>query len=408
MKNIKANFSNQFASSQLNIPDLNYDTDKSSLVIKNVTGKGSFNKIDANIILPNLSIALDNQRLKLNELALDLRGDKPVGRLSVPTLDINMANKSLGPTNIIFEGQDGRAQINLKPTDESGNYYGNLLANDFNLRGILNRFNILTDLEDKSALTRINIQSPISFNESKIKLENIKASIDETNISGFAQAQMGLKPVYDFSIKIGNLNADRYIPAASEKQSGQSTKAVAAPVAVPIELFKNTTATGEIGFDQLQIGGAQFSNLNIGVKSKQGKLSISPIESNFFNGKMDGDLAIDSAGDVPQLDFNYALSNVALEPALSSLGVTKRLSGNGNFNLKMAASGKTDKAMTSSVTGASSLEISNGAIKGINLQDILFEGYQAYAALKNKTVKSKYNPADQTEILIHDWIMVDS
>ena len=233
IENITLNVSNSVANSQLNIPDLSYDSAKSSLVIKNVTGKGSFNEIDANIILPNLSVALESQRLKINELALDLSGSKPVGRLSVPTLDVNLTNKTLGPTNIIFEGQDGRAQINLKPTDASNNYSGNLLANDFNLRGILNRFNILSDLEDKSALTRINIQSPVHFSQSKLKLENIKASIDETSISGHIDATFGLKPTYTFSIMIGDLNADRYIPAASEAESTSSTKTVAAPVAIP-------------------------------------------------------------------------------------------------------------------------------------------------------------------------------
>ena len=397
IENITASFSNSVANSELTIPGLSYDTAKSYLVIKNVTGKGSFNDIDANIILPNLSVALDSQSLKVNELALDLSGSKPVGRLSVPTLDVDLTNKTLGPTNIIFEGQDGRAQVNLKPTDGSNNYSGNLLANDFNLRGILNRFNVLSDLEDKSALTRINIQSPITFSQSKLKLENIKANIDDTSISGHVNATFGLNPVYTFAINVGNLNADRYIPPASESQSTNSTKAVAAPVAIPVELFKETTANGDLHFDNLQIGGAQFSNFNIGVTSKDGKLSISPIKSNFFNGTMNGSLGIDSSGKTPRLDFDYALSGVALEPALSSLGVTDKLAGKGDFQLNMAATGETDKAMTASVKGASSLNINNGTLKGINLQDILFKGYQTYASLKNKTVNSKYNPADQTE-----------
>ena len=397
IENIKASFSNQMVSSQLNIPNFSYNTAKSSLVIKNVTGKGAFSDIDANIILPNLSVALDSQKLKINELALDLSGDKPVGRLSVPTLDINLTSKTLGPTNIIFEGQDGRAQINLKPTDSLNKYSGNLQANDFNLRGILNRFNILSDLEDTSALTRINIQSPINFSQSNLKLENIKASIDETNISGQIDARFGKKPVYNFSIVVGDLNADRYIPSASDPESAKSTKTVAAPVAIPVELFKETTANGEIHFDKLLIGGAQFTDFNISVSSADGKLSISPLESNFFNGKMNGNLALDSAGKAPQLDFDYTLANVSLEPALSSLGVTDKLAGKGDFGLNLAAVGNTDREMTTSIKGSSRLNINNGAIKGINLQDILYKGYQTYAALKNKTVNSKYNPADQTE-----------
>ena len=174
-----------------------------------------------------------------------------------------------------------------------------------------------------------------------------------------------------------------------------------------IELFKDTTANGDLHFDNLLIGGAQFSNFKIGVTSNNGKLSIAPIKSNFFNGEMNGNLAIDSAGNKPRLDFDYALSGVALEPALSSLGITDKLAGNGDFNLGMAAAGNTDKAMTASVKGTSSLKINNGTLKGINLQDILFKGYQTYATLKNKTVNSKYNPADQTEFssMTGSWVI---
>ena len=397
LENLTANFSNAIANSELKIPDLNFNSSSSSLIVKNITGTGTFNEMNARIILPNLSVALDNQSLKLNELSLDLSGTKPVGRLSIPTLDVNLATQALGPTNILFEGQDGRAELTLKPSTSNGVYSGNLVANDFNLRGILNRFNLMTDLSDKNALTRVNIQSPINFSDSKLKLENIKARIDDTTISGFIDAHLGLNPVYNFSINVGDLNADRYIPAATEGESSNSTKAVAAPVAIPVELFKQTTADGKVHFDSLQIGGAQFTNFDIGVKSKDGKLSISPIQSGFFDGQMDGNLAVNSATQSPRLDFDYTLSKVALEPALSSLGVTDKLAGNGNFSLTMGAAGKTDKAMISSVAGNASLAVNNGAIKGVNLQDILFKGYQAYAALKDKTVNSKYNPSDQTE-----------
>lgn len=407
IENIKTNFSNQFVNSELNIPDLNYSTKNSSLLIKNVSGRGNINEIQANIILPNLSVALDTQRLQINELALDLSGSKPLGRLSIPTLDVNLADKSFGPTNVIFEGQDGRAQINLKPATESDSYAGNLLASDFNLRGILDRLNILSDLSDKSALTRINIQSPVIFSQSRFRLDNIKASIDDTNISGYFDANLGLKPSYDFSIAIGELNADRYIPASSGSESTKSTKTVAAPVALPVGMFKDTFAKGDLRFELLRIGGAEFSDLDIGVTSDGSKLSISPIKSNFFDGRMNGNLAIDSAGNTPRLDFDYELSDVALEPALSALGITDKLAGNGNFRLRLNGSGKTDREMVASLTGNSNLDIKNGSLKGINIQDILFNAYQTYATLRNKTVNSKYNPADRTEFssLTGSWII---
>ncbi len=397
LANISATFSNAVANAQLKLPRVDFNANSSTVLINDVSGKAKFNDINASILLPNLTAELENQRLKVNELALDLSGKQSVGRLSIPTLDVNLSNHTLGATNVIFEGQDGRAELNLKPTDGSNTYAGNLLANNFNLRGILNRFNLLTDLDDKSALTNVNIQSPITFSDTKLKLQNIKASIDATQINGFVDATIGLKPVYNFDINVGNLNADRYIPAASESESTNSTKAVGAPVAIPVELFQNTTADGKVHFDKLAIGGAQFNNFNIGVTAKDGRLSISPLESGFFNGRMDGNLAVDSSTSTPKLDFNYTLSQVALEQALSSLGVTDKLAGNGNFSLKMNAAGATDKALMSSVNGNANVKVNNGAIKGVNLQDVLFKGYQAYAALKDKTVKSKYNPADQTE-----------
>ncbi len=397
LANITATFSNPTANAELKLPQIDFNANSSTVVINDVSGKATANDINATILLPNLSADLNNQRLKLNELALDIKGKQPVGRLSIPTLDVNLSNQTLGATNIIFEGQDGRAELNLKPTDSTNTYAGNLLANNFNLRGILNRFNLLTDLDDKSALTEVNIQSPITFSDGSLKLENLKASIDSTQISGFVDASIGLNPVYNFDINVGQLNADRYIPAAQENESANSTKTVAAPVAIPVELFQNTTANGKVHFDKLAIGGAQFNDFNIGVTAKDGRLSISPLESGFFNGRMDGKLAVDSSSATPKLDFNYTLSQVALEQALSSLGVTDKLAGNGNFSLDMNAAGATDKALLASVKGNANLNVNNGAIKGVNLQDVLFKGYQAYAALKHKTVKSKYNPADQTE-----------
>ena len=216
---------------------------------------------------------------------------------------------------------------------------------------------------------------------------DLVSKFDESNI----QAKVGLAkfspPAYTFDISVDRLNVDRYFPPEEKPaaQPGASRKAPPAPPAqkaqedTPVDLsaLKDLNANGRLQVGALQVKGLKLANLRTEVKAANGRLDVAPHSANLYEGSVSGALSAQADGRVA---VKETLTGVSIGPLLRDFADKDVLEGKGNVALDVNAAGKTVNTLKKSLAGTARLRLHDGAIKGINIAEVLRKAKTALAS----------------------------
>ena len=185
------------------------------------------------------------------------------------------------------------------------------------------------------------------------------ARLDESSIRGKLAMARTAQPSYRFDLDIDRLDLDRYLAAGENKPDA----------AVDLSGLKGLNAQGQLQIGALQVQGLKLSKLKAQLKAAGGRAEISPHSASLYEGELSGALSLD--GNANRIALKETLSNVSIGPLLRDVAHQDRLEGKGNVALELAAAGATAGAMKRSLSGAAKVRLRDGAIKGINIAELL-------------------------------------
>jgi AsmA protein len=206
-----------------------------------------------------------------------------------------------------------------------------------------------------------------NFSEPNIKL-NLKTKIDDSNFVSSVSVQSFTHPAYLFDVAVNTLDLDRYLASDWYKRF-QDDK-------LPFDFsgLKDLNLHGKFRSNEFKLSKLKFSNLLADIKIEQSTLQIEPFNARLYNGTVTGSLSI-SASDIPKLALKQKLTGVQFNALLADIipGEAK-LTGKGNLNLDLNASGENMGALRKSLNGSASLAMGRGSLAGINIADSLLAG----------------------------------
>src|SRR2546427_1295864 len=185
------------------------------------------------------------------------------------------------------------------------------------------------------------------------------ARLDESSIRGKLAMARTAQPSYRFDLDIDRLNLDRYLAAGESKPDA----------AVDLSGLKGLNAQGQLQIGALQVQGLKLSKLKAQLKAAGGRAEISPHSASLYEGELSGALSLD--GNANRIALKETFSNVSIGPLLRDVAHQDRLEGKGNVALELAAAGATAGAMKRSLSGAAKVRLRDGAIKGIDIAELL-------------------------------------
>ena len=219
------------------------------------------------------------------------------------------------------------------------------------------------DIDGQTAAVHASTQ----FDESKISAK--------VNVSRFAPL------VLHFDLDLDRLNVDKYLPpkaAAGEKTPEQP---------LDFSALKGLNASGTVKIGQLQVSNVKASNVRLEVKAANGKLEVAPLTANLYDGSLAGALSINANNN--QVALKQNLANVNINPLMKDALDKDVLEGRGNVALDVATTGTTVAAMKKGLGGAASLNLKDGAIKGINLAKTFRETKAVFTTRKDAVQQAK-------------------
>src|SRR5256712_6312895 len=131
----------------------------------------------------------------------------------------------------------------------------------------------------------------------------------------------------------------------------------------------------------------KLSKLKAQLKAAGGRAEISPHSASLYEGELSGALSLD--GNANRIALKETLSNVSIGPLLRDVARQDRLEGKGNVALELAAAGATAGVMKRSLAGTAKVRLRDGAIKGINIAELLRKARAAAGKQSGQVADSK-------------------
>lgn len=173
-----------------------------------------------------------------------------------------------------------------------------------------------------------------------------------------------------FNIAADQLNLDRYLPPPEKGKTGAPSSAPAKPEE-PIDLsgLKALNLKGDLRIDQLIASNVKLEKVHLGVKAAGGKVDAEPLTADLYQGKLTGAASVDANSN--RFALKADLPGVALGPLLKDALNNDMLEGRGNVALDVQTGGNTVTAMKKALAGNARLSLKDGALKGVNLDDVM-------------------------------------
>lgn len=121
----------------------------------------------------------------------------------------------------------------------------------------------------------------------------------------------------------------------------------------------------------VKIGSAQLGRTAVAANMRDGKLDIMIGESQTFGGIAKGSIGLASADGGVAATSHLQFVDVDLESCLGQMFGVHKLTGRGNLALNLDGSGRSVLALTRTLNGTASLTAQDGALTGINVEQLL-------------------------------------
>ncbi|MGE4296980.1 MAG: AsmA family protein [Desulfovibrionaceae bacterium] len=315
----------------------------------------------------DLAVAATGGVLPGGKANLSVRGgvvyDMASGAVSLHDFRLAAYGAALRATlaaNVAASTVDGR--IVLEPTD---------------LRAVLAAMGApLPAMADPKALTAVGAAMAVTASAERVALSDIAIDVDGAAITGSASVSAFDKPDIAFALAAPSLDADRYMPAkggegqdgagkapepdaSRDKDGGLDDAARAA--------LRRLVLDGSVKVGRLKVSGVTATNIEVGVRGKDGVFKVAPCDLALYGGTVKTTLGADLRGTIAATDLGLAVAAVGVGDLIRDLTGQDVLSGAATLALTLKSRGEAMRDMVRTLTGGGTFSLRDGAFNGFRI-----------------------------------------
>ncbi len=324
-------------------------------------------KFEAALDAPSLSLTRDKysgDKLTLNA-KLDASFGNIVASLSLPGVEGNAQSFKVSALSLDMDVKQPEQAFKLKLSSPLS---GNIKTQQFDLNSLSVAVTATGDkLPNKSVSSEM---------KGSVHIDALKKIVQANFAGGLLQSQIKAKvgvmgfadPAINFDLDVDQFDADLYMP----KKSAQAAKPESKEPEQPLDLsaLRTLNLDGNLRIGSLKVANIKTSQLRLGVKAHNGLVNLSPLSANLYQGNMNGSLSI-NAQSTPSFVIKQKLTAIDVAPLLKDAANLELAEGRGNIVLDLTTQGNTVSALKKALNGNVSVNLANGAIRGINLTKLV-------------------------------------
>ncbi len=226
--------------------------------------------------------------------------------------------------------------------------------------------------------------SDIQFNQNSIALQNVSATVGQTNANGTLTLKNFAAPQVQFTLNADKVNVaelQQLFNAAPAQQPARKASAgrhdfwrlvpeakAQQPAHSEPSLLTKMTGGGNVTIGTIQYDDLLLNNTHATVTLDHGLIKMNPITADVYNGKEAGAITIDMRPAQPVYTVNLKTSNVDANKLISSVSDLKQtLYGLLASNVNASFSSSSAASIARSLNGTVNLNLTNGKLMNVDL-----------------------------------------
>ncbi|HEY0665818.1 MAG TPA: AsmA family protein [Gallionella sp.] len=177
-------------------------------------------------------------------------------------------------------------------------------------------------------------------------------------------------PAIRFDVDLDQLDVDQYLP--KQQQEARQNQASVPEEPFDLSALNKLNAEGGLRIGSFKVMNLKLAQVRLDIKAHKGIVNVNPLSANLYQGSMNGSLSV-NAQSVSRFTINESLSNVAIAPLIKDLMDLDAVEGRGNVMLDLNTQGNLVGALKKALNGNASVNLENGAIRGINLTKLMLD-----------------------------------
>lgn len=337
--------------------------------VLNASGIKAKDKFEARLDAPSLSLTKD--KYSGDKVALNAKLDGAFGNvvasLSLAGVEGNAQSFRVSALSLDLDLKRPEQDFKVKL---SSPLTGNIKTRQFELSNLSVTVNATGDkLPNKSVSSEM---------KGSVHVDALKQSVQANLAGGLLQSQIKAKlgvqgfaePAIKFDADIDQFDADLYLPESSSAAPKSPANAVltSKEPEQPLDLsaLRKLNLDGSLRIGVLKVMNVKSTQLRVDVKALNGLVNINPISAQLYQGSTSGSLSL-NAQTTPSLAIIQNLNGVNVAPLAKDAANLDMLEGKGNIGVNLTARGNTVGAMKKALNGHFSLNLADGAVKGVDI-----------------------------------------
>ncbi len=338
-----------------------------------------------------LKPAREAMKSELKDLNLSGSLNQPAQRLDAFTLKADrLALGQWSSLTLSLQGAQGAAN---KPT-LAGTLEGTLKARLDENRQLLELSDaVLAAKLSGDALPRPQMQVKLAgfaraeLDKQAVTLSNLVMGVDDALLRGNGAVRLGAVPKVDFDLKGDKLDLDSWLGQPARAAPAAATSGAAASAGAPAQTaaralstvepdltaLKSVDLAGRLQLGSLRLKGLDLSAVDLQLALAGGQLTLKQFSAGVAGGQVTASGLLDARQQPARYQVHKRVQGVDVRPLLQTLAQTDLLEGKGDLEVEAQGSGLSEQALRSRMQGKVNLKLSDGALHGINLAEMIRE-----------------------------------
>ena len=329
---------------------------------------------------PGLNLAKDKFSGESLTLSAKLDSGNIVAGLTVPDLSGNAQSFRVSSLKLDLSAQLPDQTFTVKLASP---LTGNFEKRQFDLSSLNLAVNALSD---KLPGKQVNSEM-----KGSVQVDALKQTVQANLAGGLLQSKVVAKvgvngfsnPAINFDVDVDQFDADLYMPKKSADKAGAPEQPF------DLSVLRKLNLDGSLRIGKLKVANIKSSGVRLEVKANKGQVNVSPLSASLYQGSMNGSLSVNAVA-TPAIAINESLKGIDVAALTRDAAGFDTLEGRGNVAMNISMQGNTVSSMKKAMNGNLSLNLADGAIKGINVAKKLRDAQSMLG-------KSQTQAASQTE-----------
>lgn len=365
--------------------------------------------------VPALNGKLSLDTAKAGELARQMSFELPAAyALEKVSLDATLIGKldALQLTGMTFThtGDQLKASYNGDVSlAGEGKLKGKLTASSGALRELLAAADVA--LAPGTTLKTFSATGDVSGTFSDIGLSALDLKLDQLTAKGSAGIDLtGPKARLTGKLNMDTLDLSPFLAPSEQKPKAVQPLPAWSKEKLDLAGLSSVNADLQIKATQINLGSVKLTNAVLTAQLTDGRLAADLSKFNAFGGNWEGQVTVDAAAAAPLISLQMQGERVAISDLLGTLAGFDKLVGIGSFRIDAEARGNSIAALMDNLNGDVSTRLSEGALKGLNVMQLVRSAQsiqQSFASgkLKSMDFGAVLSPEAETDFTNFDSLL---